>query len=262
MKSIQPVHTQRISVRLKQLEIDQAAALCAIPYRFDQRTITAFINAACEQMPRPEGKMQVTDPLMWSVNERMNVVIFYLAAMLDDGPDFQLGAGHLHDYLLGNTDYVEAVPFEHAGDSMLCTPLHGYQAEAIETLVETGAIPKSFYGWQLGVMSACTRGVDEAPLEYSDPASYSQALLGRINALRKAPETEFVELFDAYSQASLQLQHFVHAVFNAQGVLAAQVTEPNAETGVPELGPARFHPRTGISRGALQILEAIGEHEV
>lgn len=260
MKSIQPVHTQRISVQLKELEIEQSAQLCAIPYRFDQRTITAFINAACEHLPRPSGKGQVTDPLMWSVNERMNVVIFYLAAMLDDGPDFKLGAGKLHDYLLANTDYVESVPFEHDGDPMLCTPLHGYQAEAIETLVETGAIPKSFYGWQLAVMSACTRGIQEEPLEYSDPASYSKALMTRITALKKAPETEFVRLFDAYSHASLQLQHFVHAVFNAQGVLAAQVTEPNVEAGVPELGPARFHPRTGISRGACEILEATDHH--
>ncbi|QLG96718.1 hypothetical protein HZF02_32900 (plasmid) [Pseudomonas yamanorum] len=262
MKSIQPVHTLRISVQPKELEIGQVQELCAIPYRYAQKTITAFINAACEQIPRPAGKLHVSDPLMWSVNERMNVLIFYLAAMLDDGPDFQLGEGHLHDYLLGGADYVESVPFDHDGEEMLCTPLYGYQAEAIEALVESGALPKTFFGWQIAVMSACTRGVDEVPLEYSDPASYGAALLERINALKKAPETEFVRLFDAYSQASLQLQHFVHAVVNAQGVLAAQVTTPSEEEGVPKLGPARFHPRTGISRGACEILEATEQHEV
>lgn len=265
MKSIQPVHTLRISVQPRELEIGQVQDLCAIPYRFAQRTITAFLKVACEQIPRPAGRLHVTDPLLWSVNERMNVVIFYLAAMLDDGPDFKLGKGHLHDYLLAGADYLESVEFEHRGDIHLCTPLHGYQAEAIETMVETGVLSKTYFGWQLGVMAACIRGKDEAPIEYVDPASYSKALLERINTLKKCPETEFVQLFDAYSQASAQLQHFVHAVFNAQGVLAAQVTEPSTgkdgEPGVPDLGPARFHPRIGISRGACELLEADDQYE-
>jgi hypothetical protein len=265
MKSIQAVHTLRISVQPRELEIGQVADLCTIPYRFAQRTITKFLRAACEHIPRPEGKLQVTDPLLWSVNERMNVVIFYLAAVLEDGPDFKLGKGHLHDYLLGESDYVEFVEFDHCGDAMLCTPLHGYQAEAIETMVETGVLPKTYYGWHMGVMSACVRGVDEVPIEYVDPASYSKALLARITALKKCPETEFMQLFNAYSVASLRLQHFVHAVFNAEGVLAAQVTEPgpgaDGEAEVPELGPARFHPRTGISRGACELLEADDQHE-
>jgi len=265
MKSIQPVHTLRISVQPRELEIGQAQELCAIPYRFAQRTITAFLKLACEQLPRPVGKLQVVDPLLWSVNERMNVVIFYLAAMLDDGPDFKLGEGRLHDYLLAGTDYLEFVEFEHGGVPHLCTPLHGYQAEAIETMVETGVLPKTYFGWQLGVMSACIRGKEETPIEYVDPTSYSKALLERINTLRKCPETEFVQLFDAYLNASLQLQHFVHAVFNAQGVLAAQVTVPGpAQDGAPEvaeLGPARFHPRTGISRGTCELLETDDQHE-
>lgn len=265
MNSIQPVHTLRISVQPRELTIGQVQELCAIPYRFSQRTITAFLNAVCEHLPRPAGNTTVTDPLLWSVNERMNIVIFYLAAMLEDGPDFQLGAGHLHDYLLAGSDYVEAVEFDHRGAPHLCTPLHGYQAEAIETLVETGVLPKTYFSWQLGVMSACIRGVNETPIEYVDPVSYAKELKARIDLLRSAPETEFVQLFDAYSQASQQLQHFVHAVFNAQGVLAAQVTEPtpgvDGEGEVPELGPARFHPRTGISRGACELLEADDEHE-
>ncbi|WP_426237444.1 hypothetical protein [Pseudomonas sp. TWP3-2] len=264
MKAIQPVHSLRLSVQPRELTIGQVQELCTIPYQFAQRTITAFLNAVCEQIPRPPGKLSVTDPLLWSVNERMNVVIFYLAAMIEGGPDFKLGSGHLHDYLLGDTDYVERVEFDHGGERHLCTPLHGYQAEAIETLVETGTLPKTYFSWQLGVMSACIRGVDEPPLEYVDPVSYGKALKARIDVLRSARETEFVTLFDAYSLASQQLQHFVHAVFNAQGVLAAQVTEPGTVVDgkeVPALGPARFHPRSGISRGACELLEADDEHE-
>lgn len=265
MKSIQAVHSLRVSVQLRELTIGQVQELCAIPYRYSQRTITAFLNAICEQIPRPAGHEAVTDPLLWSVNERMNVTIFYLAAVLDDGPDFKLGEGRLHDYLLAGADYVDGVEFDHLGEPHICTPLHGYQAEAIESLVETGALPKTFFSWQLGVMSACIRGVDEAPIEYIDPASYGKALMARIELLRTVSESEFVQLFDAYSVASQKLQHFVHAVFNAHGVLAAQVTEPGTlfnDAEVLVLGPARFHPRSGISRGACELLEADDEHKI
>ncbi|WP_439254391.1 hypothetical protein [Pseudomonas monteilii] len=261
MKSIQPVHTARISVQPRELQIGQVQDLCAIPYQFEQRTITAFIRACCEHIPRPAGKLQVVDPLLWSVNERMNVVIYYLAAMLDDGPDFALGAGHLSDYLLGETDYVEQVEFMHGDEPMICTPLLGYQAEAIEQMVLTGKVPKSYYGWLLGALAACTRGVNEKPLVYENPVAYSKALMERVEILRQAPESEFVSLHEAYSEASLRLQHFVHAVFNKDGILAAQVSEPDAETGVPQLGLARFHPRAGISRGACELLEATDQHQ-
>lgn len=261
MKSIQPVHSRRISVQPKELEIDQIVELCAIPFVYEQRTITAFLNAVCKHLPRPAGHPAVTDPLMWSVNERMNVTIYYMSALLEDGPDFQLGRGHLHDYLLSGADYVEAVQFEHRGKTILCTPLHGYQAEAIEALVETGALPKIYLSWQWGVMAACLHGVDEAPLEYVDPKSYKDALMQRIAQVRTAPESDFIELFDKYNIASQQLQHFVHAVFNKNGVHAAQITEPDAEKGVPELGLARFHPRRAISRRALELVETDDEHE-
>lgn len=261
MKSIQPVHTLRISAQLHELKIGQAEKLCAIPYQYEQRTITEFLRAICEPLPRAPGVATVVDPAMWSVNERMNVIIFYLAAMLDDGPDFKLGAGNLHDYLLAGTDYVESVTFLDGTEEMVCTPLHGYQAEVIEQLVLTGSLPKTYFGWQLGVMSACARGIAETPIEYRDPASYSKALLERIERLREAPETDFVRFYEAFSEAALRLQHFVHAVFYADGVVAAQVSEPDAEKGVPMLGPARFHPRIGISARACAILEATDQHQ-
>lgn len=263
MKSIEPVHTLRISVQPRELTIGQIEELCAIPYRYAQRTITRFLSLACEQIPRAAGKLQVTDPLMWSVNERMNVVIFYLAAVLEDGPDFALGEGKLHDYLLSGSDYVDEVPMDYElfGEPMVCTPLHGYQAEAIEMLVETGSLPKNYASWQFGVVAACVWGVAGDRLEYVDPVSYRNALLARIKVIKDVAGSDFQTLYEAYSQASLKLQHFVHAVFNKEGVLAAQITDPDDETGVPVLGPARFHPRTGISRWACELFETDDEHE-
>ncbi|MFJ3685584.1 hypothetical protein [Pseudomonas sp. NPDC090208] len=259
MKSIQPVHTRRVSVQPRELTIGQVRDLCAIPYRYEQRTITTFLRHCCEQIPRPAGQPAVTDPLFWSVNERMNVTVYYLAAVLDDGPNFEIGNGHLSDYLLAGTDYVEAAAFEFQGKPCICTPLHGYQAEAIETLVESGRLPKTYASWQFGVMAACVRDEDEEPLAYSTPVAYAEALLARIEKLMGVPESDFIDLFDCYSDASMALQHHVHAVFNHQGVLAAQVSEPDAEKGVPELGYARFHPRRGISRRACELVEADDE---
>lgn len=255
MNTIQPVHTSRISVALREMTIGQTQQICAIPYQYEQRSVTEFLRAVCTPIARPNGAPTVDDPLMWSVNERMHATIFYMAAVLEDGPDFAIGEeGKLHDYLLSETDYVESVEFEFNDEQLLCTPLHGYQAEVIEELVETGVYPKEYVSWQFGVIAACVRGVDDPVLEYRDPASYRKALIERIDKVKAIPERRFMDMFHAYQVASVRLQHFVYAVFNADGVVAHQVTEPSAETGVPTLGTARFHPYSGVSGGARELL--------
>lgn len=263
MRAIQPVHTARISVSLRELSIGQTQEICAIPYQYEQRTITAFLRAVCAPMPRPNGAPTVDDPLMWSVNERMNATIFYMAAMLEDGPDFALGDLNLHDYLIEGADYVAGAEFESEVGPMVCAPLHGYQAEVIEELVQTGVLPKTYASWQIAVFAACVRGADDSDIEYVDPVSYRSALLGRIEKIKNIPERQFLDIFHAYEMASARLQHFVHAVFNVDGVVARQVSEPEVDvaSGVPFYGSARFHPNSGISRRARQFFEATSQSE-
>ncbi|MDH1403677.1 hypothetical protein [Pseudomonas sp. GD03730] len=254
MKYINPLNTARISVSMSVLNMDQVEELCEIPAVYEQRTYTALLRHVCTPIDRPGA---VADPRMWSINERMYVAAYYMSSTREDGPDFPIGKGHFHDYLLGQTDFtpeVANIGFDFEGRAMIYSPMLGYQAEAIETLIEGGTFKKNNYSWWAATMAACLRGADEDPLPYNDDAQYEAALLERIRGVRKLADPQFVGLFDYYRQCEQQAAHFVHAVTNLHGVLATQVTEPDAEKGVPELAPARFPPHSCISERARQIM--------
>lgn len=254
MKYINPVNTARISVEMSVLNMDQVEALCEIPAVFEQRTYTALLRHVCKPIERHGA---LSDPRMWSINERTYVAAYYMSSTRDDGPDFPIGKGHFHDYLLGGTDFtpeVANIGFEFEGREMIYSPMLGYQAEIIETLVEGGTFKKTNYSWWAATMAACLRGADEEPLPYIDDAQYEEALLARIHAVRQLADPQFVALFDYFRQCEQQGAHLVYAVTNLHGVVACQVTEPDAEKGVPELAPARFPPHSCISERARQIM--------
>lgn len=254
MKYINPLNTARISVSMSVLNMDQVEELCEIPAVYEQRTYTALLRHVCTPIERPGA---VADPRMWSINERMYVAAYYMSSTREDGPDFPIGKGNFHDYLLGQTDFtpeVANIGFDFEGQAMIYSPMLGYQAEAIETLIEGGTFKKNNYSWWAATMAACLRSADEEPLPYNDDAQYEAALLERIRGVRKLADPQFVGLFDYYRQCEQQAAHFVHAVTNLHGVLAMQVSEPNAEKGVPELAPARFPAHSCISERARQIM--------
>lgn len=261
MKSIQPVHTRRISVALRELSIGQVQELCTIPAIYEQRTVTQFLRAIMQPIERTTGEPAITDPLMWSVNERMNATIWYMAAMLDDGPNFALGDLNLSDYLLAGADYVEEVPFQYGEESLVFTPLHGYQAEAIEALIAGGQFEKTFLNWNAGYMAACMRGQADEPIAYENPAQYQEVLAERMRGVLSIPETTFAGLFASFLDAASSAQHFVHAVVTEYGVVARQVTDPQPAEGagdseVPGFGTARFRARSAISSRAREIVAA------
>ncbi len=256
MKAIQPVHTNRISVALRQLTIGQVQELCEIPAQYDQRTVTEFLRKIIVPIERPAGEPAVTDPLMWSVNERMHVTTFYMAAMVEDGPNFSLAHLRLSDYLLSETDYVAEVPFEVEDEQLIFSQLHGYQAEAIEALIVTGRFKNTFLNWNAGYMAACVRGVDDEPVPYSHPAQYQEQLATRMENLLRMPESKAADFYEAFLGAATAGQHFLHAIVNEHGILAQQVTDPVCLEGseVPVIGTARFRPRTAISSRALDLV--------
>lgn len=256
MKSIEPVHSKRVSVALNELTIGQTQELCKIPARYEQRTITEFLRAITQQIPRPDDEPAVTDPIMWSVNERMNVTIFYMAAMLDDGPNFALGDLNLSDYLLSGADYLAEVPFEFEGEAMVFSPLHGYQAEVIEALIVTGQFESTFLNWNAGYMAACMRAEADEPLTYKNPAQYQKDLAEKMHNILNIPESTFTSLFAEFIAAATSAQHFVNAIVTEHGVIAQQVTDPlPVEEGeVPLYGVARFRARSAISEGARNLV--------
>ena len=249
MKYIPPINTLRISVKLHEPNMDGIEKALEVPSQFEQRTATEVLRGIIDPIERPGA---VADPRMWSVNERMFVIASYMSATREDGPDFPIGEGKFSDYLLDASDYVADVPFECAGRALIYSPLHGYQAEIIETLLVSGNYSNTSYSWWKACIAACVRGADEEPLQYQDDNQYDALLVDRIKDVGSLGDSDFVELFDAYQLAAQRGAHMVYAITNAHGVLAAQVSEP--PEGVPVLAPARFPSRSAISKRAREIM--------
>lgn len=251
MKYIAPIHTLRISVDMTEIDIDSSEAVCMIPVQFEQRTATELLKGIIRPIDRAGA---VADPRMWSVSERMYVIAMYMSATRDDGPDFPIGKGKFSDYLLDGADYVADVPFESNGKELIYSPLHGYQAEIIETMIAGGTYSKTSYSWWKACIAACVRGADEEPIPYVDDGQYETELAKRIESVGTLADSEFAELFDSYLVAAQRGAHMLYAITNVHGVLAAQVSEPDAEKGVPELAPARFPALSAVSLRARQIM--------
>jgi hypothetical protein len=251
MKYIAPVNTNRISVEMTEIDIDHSEAVCAIPVQFEQRTATEMLKGIIRPIERAGA---IADPRMWSVSERMYVIAAYMSATRDDGPDFPIGNGKFSDYILDGADYVAEVPFECNGESLIYSPLLGYQAEIIELLIEGGTFTKTSFSWWKACIAACVRGADEEPIPYIDDGQYETVLIERIKAVGQLKDSQFSALFDDYLIAAQRGAHLVYAITNVHGVLAAQVSEPDAEKGVPELAPARFPALSAVSYRARQIM--------
>lgn len=253
MKYINPVNTSRISVEMDEMLIEDVEKLCEIPAIYEQRTATELLRRVCKPIDRPNA---VADPRFWSVNERIFVIANYMAATRDDGPDFPVGAeevgGHFSDYLLVGPDYEADIPFTFDGRDMLFSPLLGYQAEIIETLIAGGTYKPTDFSWWCATMAACVRGADEEPVPYTDDASYEAALVARITPIRKLKDRQFVGLFHAFLEVQQRGAHLVHAITSSFGVVAAPVSE--RPQGAPELAPACFPAHTCISSAARAVM--------
>lgn len=257
MKHIAPINTKRLTLEMREMDMDLVEDLCAIPASLNERTSTALLRGVATSAER---RGAVADPRFWSVNERIYVIACYMAATMDDGPDFPVGKGHFSDYLLGNTDYVAEVPFQCQGMNMVYSPLLGYQAEMIETLIEGATVingrplKKTAYSWWCCAMAATVRRADDDVYEYTDDASYEDFLKVRIAEIRALKDSEYLSLFDAYHDALARGAHLVYAVTTMHGVLANQVSVPDESQGVPELAPARFPAHSAISERAREIM--------
>jgi len=254
MKYINPINTRRISVEMSEMLIEDVEKLCEIPAVYEQRTVSELLRRVCKPVDRPNA---VADPRFWSINERIYVVANYMAATRDDGPDFPVGGGNFSDFLINaqDHDYVGDIPFSFDGNDALYTPLLGYQAEIIETLIAGGTYKPTDFSWWCATIAACVRGANEEPEPYVDDASYEAWLVKRIANHRKLPASEFVKLFHAYESVRDSGAHLVHAVTCVHGVVAHPVSV-RAE-GEPELAPAIFPSRSCISIGARAVMGVV-----
>lgn len=232
-----PLRTRRVSVALKELSLDQAISMCKLPPDRHEAAITQFLrfSAAGAERPRPD---YVIDPRLWTVSERLRLVVQYLMGVTDDGPDFSVGRVRMSDYIDFNADPETMVidGIEIDGVHLQIRPLLGLQAEALEILCSGRG------EWMIGCIAAQILPVGEQP-SWADMPDVSVLAWhkARMQAVRALPESQFERLVLAFHEHQPSLRQFFNIGVGDEGIVCL----PN-EPG-DEVPPGRFRPSSCIS---------------
>jgi hypothetical protein len=109
--------------------------VCRLPADRHEATTTEFLRRVADgaQAPTPA---YVTDPRLWTVEERARVVCHYLSQVSDSGPDFAVGDGKFSDYVKFDADLssTEVKLGEVAGKERVLRPLLGVHVELLERM--------------------------------------------------------------------------------------------------------------------------------
>jgi hypothetical protein len=235
MISFPYTRTRRIAVRLVELTIGEAIGICKLPGSRHEVTATHLLRAIAKGAEQPVAGRYVTDPRLWTVEERTLLIATYLAHVTPDGPDFTVGGdGKLSDYVDFNADSTQDFTDlgEVAGKPRVMRPLLGIHAETLETLCATRG------DWLMGVMACQLFAKDEPTPDYasmSDVAMMEWAQ-ARIEAIRALAESEFDEMFRAHVAGSETLRHFFAINYDEFGL----VCDSLPKEGGGQLSPARF----------------------
>lgn len=242
---IPPLRTKRLNVTFKEISIGDAIRLAGIHPRENERATTEFLNVVIESATKPTD-LHVTDPRMWSVQERTLAVCHYIAATADnENRDFLVGeSGRLTDYMDTSRDYVAAALVgEAAEDHWRVVPLTGLAAEMLERLESDGVdgISPGRMHWVFGCMAAQLQRVDAKGQLIEEPPPESDAALtdwlrDRMRVLAGFPESQFVQLLRVMNVGMGKIGHLFNMEPAADGLVCLPVRK--GEGG--ELPPARF----------------------
>jgi hypothetical protein len=233
------LRTQRIAVKLRELTTGESIDLLKLPGERHELCTTELLRriAGSAEAPRPG---YITDPRLWTVEERAFLVCNYLTMVTDDGPDFSLGQGHLSDYIEFTADLpVKFVPLgEVLGKQTVMRPLLGAHAEVME-------LECTSHGeWIMAAMACQLSDAAEPEPDWSELAGATMLewMRAKMDKLKAMPESEFEALFAVFMAGQRQLYHFLSPVFGDDGILWANQSEEGAGTN-----PARFQPLSCIS---------------
>lgn len=237
------LRTQRLTVKLKELTMDQSIRLAEIPIQSAELTCSEFLRCAVESI---KGEQDI---LEWTVQERIFAVSHYLANIADDKPDFALTQGKYLDYLELETDKALTTleVCELGGDKWLIQPLTGRMTESIERL--TGDLPlKGRSHWLVCAMAAQLIMELENLSEWSSEQEYDLWLKKRVETFLAFPDSDFESLMLHYRLKNQELQHIFTIDFDDNGIV---VLPKNGAVG--NLPPARFRVDSCLSRLAKQL---------
>ena len=198
--------TRRLCVELRELSLDEAASVCRIPHDRPEAATTVFLKAAASRAAKPTDRY-VTDPRLWTVEERALLVSHYMGTVSTSGYNIQLGAlAHLSDYLLLDQDLseTEIIAGEAAGDTWVLTPLLGVHAELLEQVCTSRA------DWVVGTLACQMRRQDDPAAGVQDMGDMEAEswLRERMQQIRNLPESEVEAIYALYCSQRQRLRHF------------------------------------------------------
>jgi len=248
MLSFAYLRTKRIAVRLRELRLGEAIAICKLPAERLELTVSEFLRHVADAAERPTDR-HVTDPRLWTVAERTRVVCHYLSHTSDSGMDFEVGDGAClsHYVELAQDLPAESVKVGQVGEvDVSMWPLLGAHAEALERLCKTRG------DWMIGLM-ACQVGAEPLPdLTAMSELVALQAVSDRMDAVKAMPESAFEELIASYAHGLTALQHFFVLGHDDQGLVClprdhADVSAKRGKEGGGLKHPARFPALSCVS---------------
>ncbi len=217
MINFAPFRTTRLNADFREISIAQAIRLANIPDSQNESAITELLRMATRPLP---GTV-LPDPALWSVQERMLGVGYYLAHVAEDGPDFSLGQARYSDYLIPDRDFPDPLFVslgEVGGDTWSMRPLLGAEAEVIE------ASGSGLMHWITGAMAAqMVRDDSESvrPDAFVEPVRYATWLKERMETFQSYPESDFVLLMAQFDAGMTAITHFFDIEFMESGIVAA-----------------------------------------
>lgn len=241
------LRTRRIAVTLREIQLGEAEAICKMPPDLHEATTTEFLRRVADgaQAPAPG---YVTDPRLWTVEERARLVCHYLSQVADSGADFAVGEnGKLSDYLRFEADLMttEVKLGEVAGKQRVLRPLLGWHAELLErSCAERG-------DWLIGVIACQVHDAADAQPDYLQMTDIAllEWLKERMDAVRKLPESDFESIYQAWARGKRDIEHFFISSVSDEGI----VFWPQEEKEAGPRSPARFLAYPCISEGTRSL---------
>lgn len=260
---IATLRTRRLTVELHELTIGDAIALCKMPPQMQEAGTSQLLKyiVAPEEKPRIG---QVTDPRLWTAQERAFVVAHYLAHIVEGDMNFAVGdSARYSDYLALSDDVLDVAPDSVelgivAGNDWSIRPLLGAHAESIERLVTSGRLSDDRAGWWFGAMAAQLVHSQESPFDVANntDGALDEYLAARVEIFKAYPDSDFMDLLEAFLGGMRRLDHIFRLDFGDQGVIFLPTEEAIAaarEKGVPGLPPARFPFPLAVSERASSV---------
>lgn len=252
MIAITPVRTPRLNVELTELTAGDVIYLCSLPDNQHEYGASELLRRIVVETDKPRVG-QVTDPRLWTVQERAFVIAHYIAHVTEGPADFGIGenGAKFSDYLVDGSDHApEKINVgEIAEDYWYMQPLLGAHAESIERLIVSERLPAARHGWWVGAMAAqMFRDVekDGSPFDVVDgmDAVLDEHIALRAEILLSLPESEFMDLLQGFLVSTGELEH----IFKMEFIDSGLVWMPAKE--VPDITPARFPVSLAISERA------------